>query len=72
MTVGEVHSVTSADAATTSSRGEKLLALNNTHAQELSWLEPERLEHLIGQAFLARRIGDFDAFLLALDQDARY
>ncbi len=49
-----------------------LLARNNAHAQELSWLEPERLQHLVEQAFLARRIGDLDAFLLAFDQDARY
>jgi uncharacterized protein len=27
-----------------------LLALNNAHAQELSWLEPERLRHLVEQA----------------------
>jgi len=49
-----------------------LLALNNAHAQELSWLEPERLQHLVAQAFLARRIGNVDAFLLAFDQDADY
>jgi predicted GNAT superfamily acetyltransferase len=49
-----------------------LLALNNAHARELSWLEPERLEHLVGQAFMARRIGSLDAFLLAFDQDADY
>ncbi|MBW8903826.1 MAG: GNAT family N-acetyltransferase, partial [Bradyrhizobium sp.] len=52
--------------------GKALLALNNAHAQELSWLEAERLEYLIGEAFLARRIGRLDAFLLAFDQDARY
>ena len=34
--------------------------------------EPERPQHLVEQAFLARRIGDLDAFLLAFDQDARY
>jgi len=52
--------------------GRSLLALNNAHAQELSWLEPERLAHLIGQAFLASRIGSVDALLLAFDQDADY
>src|SRR4051812_39088549 len=51
--------------------GKALLALNNAHAQALSWLEAERLEYLIGEAFLARRIGRLDAFLLAFDQDAR-
>ena len=49
-----------------------MLALNNAHATELSWLEPERLRHLIGQAFHARRVGTVDAFLLAFDQDADY
>jgi predicted GNAT superfamily acetyltransferase len=50
----------------------KLLALNNAHAQELSWLEPERLTDLLGQAFLATRIGEVDALLIAFDQDADY
>jgi uncharacterized protein len=49
-----------------------LLALNNAHAMELSWLEPERLRKMVGEAFLARRIGTVDAFLLAFDQDADY
>jgi len=49
-----------------------LLALNNAHARELSWLEPDRLIHLIREAFVARRIGHADAFLLAFDQDADY
>jgi uncharacterized protein len=53
-------------------RGDALLALNNAHARELSWLTPERLRHLVGQAFLARRIGSLDAVVLALDQDAEY
>lgn len=49
-----------------------VLALNNEHAEELSWLEPERLSHLVAQAFYARRIGNLEAFLLAFDQDADY
>src|SRR5665647_2352932 len=64
--------VTAKDAARTTPLGKALLALNNAHAQQLSWLEPERLQHLVEQAFLARRIGNLDAFLLALDQDADY
>jgi len=56
--------------------GGALLALNNAHARELSWLEPARLEHLVGQSFFARRLGErgehVDAFLLALDQNADY
>jgi hypothetical protein len=67
-----LHCVTSADIACTEPLGQALLALNNAHAQELSWLEPERLEYLVGEAFLARRIGDLDAFLLTFDQSARY
>ena len=35
-------------------------------------MTPERLTQLVGQAFLARRIGELDAFMLALDQDADY
>ena len=68
----DIHSVAAADVIQTSSLGRTLLALNNAHARELSWLEPERLEYLMGEAFLARRIGELDAFLLAFDQDARY
>jgi predicted GNAT superfamily acetyltransferase len=64
--------VTLADLQGSAALREGLLALNNAHAVELSWLEPERLEHLVGQAFLARRIGDAEALLLTLDQDADY
>jgi predicted GNAT superfamily acetyltransferase len=52
--------------------GDALLALNNAHARELSWLTPERLQHLVGQAFVVLRIGRLDAALLAMDQDADY
>ena len=52
--------------------GDALLALNNAHARELSWLTPERLQHLVGQAFVVRRIGLLDAVMLAMDQDADY
>ena len=49
-----------------------LLALNNAHAVELSWLEPEKLRAMLAQAFYARRIGAVDAFLIAFDQNADY
>ena len=68
----ELKSITRADAGRATSLGQTLLELNNAHARELSWLQPEQLEDLIGQAFLARRIGTVDAFVLALDQDANY
>jgi predicted GNAT superfamily acetyltransferase len=67
-----LHAIVPTKIAPAHPLGPALLALNNAHAQELSWLEPERLEHLIREAFLARRIGELDAFLLAFDQDARY
>jgi len=52
--------------------GGGLLALNNAYAAELSWLEAERFRHLVAEAFMARRIGEAEAFLLAFDQDAAY
>ena len=64
--------IVAADLSNGEALGLALLALNNAHAQELSWLEPERLQHLVAQAFRARRIGHLDAFLLAFDQDADY
>ncbi len=52
--------------------GAAVLALNNAHALELSWLAPERLAHLVTQAFRAGAIGGVDAFLLAFDEGADY
>jgi uncharacterized protein len=49
-----------------------ILALNNEHAAELSWLEPERLSFLLGEAFYARRMGTLEAFIMTFDQDANY
>ena len=72
MNDSEPRSVDVADMVRDEALGKALLTLNNAHAQELSWLEAERLEYLISEAFLARRIGRLDAFLLAFDQDARY
>jgi predicted GNAT superfamily acetyltransferase len=72
MTDDDLQSITCADVSPAAPLGEALLVLNNAHAQELSWLESARLQHLVEQAFLARRIGNLDAFMLALDQDAQY
>jgi predicted GNAT superfamily acetyltransferase len=72
MADSELQSITPADAWRTSPLGKALLALNNAHARETSWLEPERLEYLVEHAFRARRIGELDAFMLAFDQDAPY
>jgi uncharacterized protein len=49
-----------------------VLALNNAHAQELSWLELPVLRAILDQAFYAKAVGDGDAFLLALDETATY
>jgi len=68
----ETRAIDLGDVSASGPFGRALLALNNAHAQELSWLEPERLAHLVSQAFLASRIGSVDAFLLAFDQDADY
>ena len=68
----DLRSVAAAEISQTEPLGRALLALNNAHARELSWLEPERLEYPVKEAFLARRIGSLDAFMLAFDQDARY
>jgi predicted GNAT superfamily acetyltransferase len=67
-----IRSVEAAEVSPGTTLSAALLALNNAHAQELSWLEPERLEHLVREAFYARRIGDLDAFLIAFDQGAKY
>jgi predicted GNAT superfamily acetyltransferase len=64
--------ISAADVAPPSPLAGALLALNNDHAQELSWLTPERLTHVVGEAFYLRRVGHVDAFLLAFDQDADY
>ncbi|WP_342363190.1 GNAT family N-acetyltransferase [Terrarubrum flagellatum] len=48
-----------------------LLALNNAHAAELSFLTEQRWRELISRAFYARKI-DADAFLMAFDQNADY
>ena len=49
-----------------------ILALNNEHAAELSLLDAGRLAHLLGEAFLARQVGEADSFIIAFDQDADY
>jgi uncharacterized protein len=61
-----------ADVTAASPLSAALLSLNNAHAQELSWLDGARLMHLVGETFLALRIGNVDALLLAFDQDADY
>lgn len=50
---------------------ESLRALNNAHAEELSFADAERFTHLVSQAFFAWHIGT-EAFIIAFDQDADY
>lgn len=69
---GDPVPVTAADLMASAALRDALLALNNAHAVELSWLAPDRLSALVAQAFLATRIGEVEAFLLAFDQDAEY
>ncbi len=68
----EVVTITKADVTDKTPLGEKLLSLNNTYARSLSWLEPERLCHLVTAAFFAGRVGEVDGLLIAFDQDADY
>ncbi|MCQ8279505.1 GNAT family N-acetyltransferase [Acetobacteraceae bacterium KSS8] len=49
-----------------------LLALNQADATHLSDLDPAGLARLSGMAFMAARIGEADALLIAFDQDAAY
>ena len=49
-----------------------ILALNNAHATELSSLNAEQLQSLIGQAFYAQHIDNAGGFLIALDETADY
>ncbi len=49
-----------------------LLVLNNAHAAELSLLDDARMAELNDRAFLACRIGEAEALLLAFDQGADY
>lgn len=51
---------------------DAVLRLNCENVTDLSPLDRSRLDHLVGQAFKACVIGNGEAFLLALDQDADY
>jgi predicted GNAT superfamily acetyltransferase len=66
------HAIAPADLERSPGLLDALLALNNAHAEELSWLDGRLLADLVAQAFAAERIGEADALLIALDQDAVY
>ncbi len=67
-----VLSVTVEDLAHDGRMARDLLALNAAHEVELSPLDLGQLRHLVTEAFVALRIGDVEAFLIALDQSATY
>ncbi len=66
------HSQQAAIQPITSSDLRRVLALNSVHATELSLLDADALSALVNEAFLALRIGDVEAFLIAFDQEAAY
>lgn len=49
-----------------------LVALNNSHAVELSWVEKQHFKSMILNAVYARGIAPAKAFLIAFDQTALY
>lgn len=49
-----------------------VLALNNAHAAQTSFLDEVALNALLNEAFYARRIGALDAFLIGFDEAADY
>ncbi|WP_235911737.1 GNAT family N-acetyltransferase [Mesorhizobium xinjiangense] len=66
------HSQLAAIEAITPEFLPRVLALNTAHATELSLLDAAGLSALVDEAFLALRIGDVEAFLIAFDQHAAY
>lgn len=51
---------------------EALRLLNNEHAQQLSYTDPEHFRWLIEHAFFAECVNKTEAFLIAFDQGADY
>jgi predicted GNAT superfamily acetyltransferase len=49
-----------------------LIALNNSHAVELSWLDQPQFENLIRHAAYAQGVAPAKGFLIAFDQSAQY
>ena len=49
-----------------------LLALNNAHAKETSFLSEDQWRSMIAGAFTAACVGGTSALLIAFDQDAQY
>lgn len=62
--VGKIAELSASDADT-------LLALNNAHQKETSFLSQSRWDHLVSQSYSATAIGT-DGFLITFDQHADY
>jgi uncharacterized protein len=61
------------EAISSTSEGlEPLLALNNAHAADLSWLALDEFRQLIATGFRVTRLNQADALMIALDQTADY
>lgn len=65
-------SVTSSDLDNSAELFDALLALNNDHAVELSWADPQRFRDLVAASFLVQRVGIADALLIAFDETGTY
>src|SRR4030095_9418499 len=71
MSDSELRSVGPADIEREEALAGALLTLNNAHAQELSWLEAERLQYLVRVGFPARPSGHPAALPLSPGYAAR-
>jgi len=67
----EIVAITKEVLAGDTALANKILALNNAHAQALSWLDRDRLRYLVAEAFFAGRVGGVDGLLIAFDQNSK-
>jgi len=49
-----------------------ILALNNAHEKETSYLSGEKYRQMVAAAFYAKGVAPADAYLIAFDQDGDY
>lgn len=47
-----------------------VLALNNQHAKETSFLQPVQLERLIERSYFVKTVGELDAFLIVMSHNS--
>lgn len=70
MTDAQSRPVTVSDMPSDIDEASELLRLNNDFATELSFLTADAMSRLVQISFMARRVGEADAFVIAHDQDA--